>query len=83
MEGQCDFVMPRPVGEKPRAMMTDEERTASKRHPGGKACGAPATMKTLVNEDPYGAGEWCAKHAPPVAVSIIPPDPNKDNRVRK
>lgn len=82
-EGKCDYRIPRPVGEKPRNLMTDEERAASKAAPGGKPCGAPATKKTLVNEDPYGAGEWCDKHAPKVAVSIVPPDPNQDHRQKK
>lgn len=46
-------------------------------------CGAPATHKTAVNEDPWGAGHWCKQHAPPAAVSVVPLDPNRDSRVRE
>jgi hypothetical protein len=80
MQGKCDYRMPRPPEEKPRHLQNDEERQASKKGPGGKPCGQPATKRTLVNEEPWGAGEWCDEHAPPAAQSIIPADPNKDNR---
>jgi hypothetical protein len=80
MDGKCDYILPRPHDEPPRRLMTDEQRAASKAGRGGKVCGETATMKTGLNEDPYGAGEWCAEHAPPVAVSIEPLDPNKDHR---
>ena len=83
MQGKCDYRMPRPPDEKPRHLQNDEERQASKKGPGGKPCGQPATKRTLVNEEPWGAGEWCDEHAPAGASSIIPPDPNKDNRVVK
>lgn len=83
MEGKCDYRIPRPPDEKPRHLQTTEERAVSKAGPGGKPCGQPATKKTLVNEDPYGAGEWCDGHAPAAATSIVPPDPNKDNRAVK
>jgi len=46
-----------------------------------RLCGAPATMRTSLNEDPYGQGTWCKEHAPPAAVPAAPADPNRDNRV--
>ena len=48
----------------------------------GRYCGAVATMKTALNEDPWGRGYWCDAHAPAAAVSVVPLDPNKDNRAR-